>query len=143
MLYPIYASIKARLTDQVAAIKAISWYNNQYKGIKVIDSAVLVEFPDPLNIEAATKTTDRTDLTIKIHYLTKCITDVDGTIPDAQVEAHETEVAAAIAALKHHQLLTTEGALIGRPLQHTKYQSIQDYEGWLVTWLTFTTKLTL
>ena len=143
MLYPVYKSVKKRLTAQVPAIKAIQWYNNQYVGVIAAEPMVLIEFPSPADIEPLTKSTDRTELAIRIHYLTRAVSDADNMIPDSQVEAHEADVANVLATLKHYQLLDSEGVLIGKPLQYIQYRSVHDYEGWLVTWLTFTTKLTL
>lgn len=142
MLYPIYKSVKARLDDQVAAIKDIQFFNNQEQGVIHTEPLALIEFPDQLDIAAITKVTDRSLCVIRIRVITRVVTDIDNTIPDVQVEAHEVITAAVITALKHYTLLSA-GAPLGSSLQHIGYRTVPDYKGWLVSWLTFTTRLTL
>lgn len=142
MLTPVYKSVKARLAAQVAAIKDIQFYNRQEEGTIHAEPLALIEFPDELDIGSVSKTTDRALCTIRVRVISRVITDIDNTIPDAQVDAHSVITTAVITALKHHVLLSAATPL-GSSLQHIGYRSVPDYKGWLVTWLTFTMKMVI
>ena len=142
MLYPHFKSIKERLGAQVGGLKTIQWFNNQYAGIIHAEPLALIEFPDGMDVIAVSKNTFRTEFPIRIHVISRAVSDSDEVIDDNQVEAHDALVNEVLAALKHWMPVTDEGTL-GTPLVHTRYQTVHEYKGWLVTWLTFTTKKVL
>jgi hypothetical protein len=141
MLFPIYKSIKDRLASQVTDLKDIQWFNDQYAGIIHAEPIALIEFPDGLDIEAISKQSNRSLSSIRVHVISKSVSDSDDTISDSQVEKHEILVALVIAALNYYTPVSDTSVALGSKLIHTQYRSVHDYNGWLVTWLTFTTKI--
>lgn len=141
MLNPLYKSIKARLQLQVSAIKDIQWYNVQYAGVIHTEPLALIEFPNELDILNISKNTTRADCSIRVHVLSRSISDADNTIADTQVDSHDILVASVTTALNHYAPLTEAGLPLGSKLTLTTYKIVHDYKGWLVTWLTFTTKI--
>ena len=141
MLYPIYKSIKARLQLQVTSLKDIQWFNNQYAGVIHAEPLALVEFRDELNIAEISKITTRANCAINIHVLSKAIGDSDGTITDNQVETHEALVAQVSTALRHWSPTSELGAALGSAFIYTTHKIDHSYNGWLVTVITFTTKI--
>lgn len=142
MLFPFYTSVKSRLQNQVADLKDIQWYNNQYAGIIHTEPLALVEFPDAVDIVDISKSSCRVDITIKVHVISKAIADSDNAIPDSQVENHEDLVALVKTALKDYVLLDEDDVALGSRLVYRQYRIVQEYSGWLVNHLTFTTKMT-
>jgi hypothetical protein len=143
MLFPLYKSVKTRLALQVSDLKSIQWFNNQYEGIIHAEPLVLVEFPDGLDINEISKTSSRSDCSVRIHVISKSISDTDEDISDTQVETHDALVLAVTTALNHHTPLSEVEGPLGSKLIHTQYKIVHEYKGWLVTMLTFTTKINL
>lgn len=141
MLLPIYQSIKSHLKLQVTGLKDVQWFNNQYAGIIHVEPLALIEFPDVLDINEISKTTSRANCTIRVHVISKSITDSDDVISDSQVELHDALVLTITSALQHYAPLTETDIPLGSKLIHTQYQIVHTYKGWLVTLLTFTTKI--
>lgn len=142
MLYPHYKSIKGRLNAQVAGLKTIQWFNNQYAGIIHAEPLALIEFPDGMDVNAVSKNTYRTELPIRIHVISRAVSDSDEVIGDNQIEAHDDLVNEVLTALKHF-IPASADVVLSTALAHTRYQTVHEYKGWLVTWLTFTTKKVL
>ena len=139
MFYPYYKSLKDRLTDQVAALKDIQKYNDQYSGSNLTACVALIEFPDTVPDPYISKTTRRMSITMVVHIVSKIMSDIDGFIPDEQYKDHDEVIDTAVTALKEYQL-TYNSANLSRPLQITGYQEVGKYRGWFVTKIFLSTK---
>ena len=142
MLYPHYKTIKERLTAQVPGLKTTEWFNNQYAGIIHAEQLALIEFPDGMDIIGVTKSTYRTKFPVRIHVISRAVSDADEVIGDDQLQAHDALVNEVLTALRLW-LPEANGVPLSTSLVHTRYQAVHEYKGWLVTWLTFTTKMVL
>ncbi len=141
MFNPIYKSIKTRLKSQVTTLKDVVWYNNQYAGVFHAEPIALLEFPSELDINEISKSSSRSNCAIQVHILSKSVGDADSTISDDQVEDHETLCQSVVTALRYHTPLSETGTKLGSSLLYTHHKINQGYKGWLVTILTFNTKI--
>lgn len=139
MFYPLYKSIKDRLVNQVAALKDVQYFNNQYESSIHAEPIALIEFPVPVPVPEISKQTSRAEFTIRIHVISKSVSDVDHSITDAQVKAHDDLTDSVITALKAYVPLYS-GAAAGTILVLATAQSNQKNAGWLVTMVDFTTR---
>ncbi len=139
MFYPYYSALKSRLIDQVAALKDVQKYNDQYSGSNLTECVALIEFPDQVPVPYITKTTQRMSISMVVHIVSKIMSDVDGVIPDDQYQEHDELIDDVVTALKEYQL-QYNGSSISRPLQVIGYQEVGKYRGWFVTKIFLSTK---
>lgn len=141
MLYPLYKAIKDKLLHDVNDLKDVQWYNDQYNSIIHAEPLALVEFPEPVSITEISKQSDRGLCTVKVHIISKSVNEADNTVSDEQVLAQNTMEDSAITALKRFVPMNLTSVALGTSFKHTGLQTVHEYKGWLVTWLTFTTKI--
>ena len=132
MFYPYYSSLKARLLDQVEALKDIQKFNDQYSGGNLSECVALLEFPETVNTPYITKTTQRETVPMCIHIVSKIMSDKDGYVTDEQYLQHDQVADAVNTAIKEYQLVYA-GENLARPVQITGYQDNVKVRGWLVT----------
>lgn len=143
MLFPLYQSIKSRLQLFVVDLKDIQWYNVQYAGVIHAECLAFIEFPEELQLEEISKNTTRSDVSVRIHILSRAIPDADNTIPDPQIITHDSLVQLIATTLRFYIPLNEAGQPLATKLFQRRYKIVHDYKGWLVTHLTFTTKVML
>lgn len=141
MLFPIYKSVKERLAEQVSQLKDIALFNNQYAGLIHTEPLLLIEFPDAVDVTSVSKTHNRSLTSIRLHVISKGVSDADNTITDKQIEDHESLVSEVLSAADLFTPSDSDSISLSTKLQYIRYQKVNDYKGWLVTQLTFNLKL--
>jgi hypothetical protein len=139
MFYPFYKSIKDRIADQVKAMKDTQWFNDQYSSTIHAEPITFIEFPEIINFKGISKETDRSEISVTIHVVSKAMADNDASISDTQVKEHDDLAILVRDSLKSYQL-TYGGSSLGTKLQLTGYQAAHQYKGWLVIKIFYTTK---
>lgn len=135
MLNNIYQAVKSRLNTTG---KPVEWYNAQYDAVMLNEEGVFVEFPEKMNFAADSKQLRRAPVTVRLHVYTKALMDNDG-ITDAQVESHETLALSCKALMDGY---TPADNSCSR-LTFYAWQHWHRYNGWMVTFVEFTAKVTL
>jgi hypothetical protein len=88
MLLIPYQQIKQRL-DGIAGVRLLQWFNNQYEGTIHAVPAVFIEFLNELKFETVRRDVQQAEMKVRIHAVSKVLSAQDGSIPEAQIEAHE------------------------------------------------------
>jgi hypothetical protein len=142
MLYGIYTAIKSHLTanDPFTAIKGIEWYNVQYEGSIASTPRLFIEFPDALPFDDLGKeVAKRAPVKLRIHVITQALSGADGAIDDSVALTHEDR-AVWIRDLLDNYLPENN---ICKTIHFVAWQHFHKYKGWMVTFLDFTTKITI
>ena len=107
MLYKFFNAISTRLASGVASLEGVEWFNAQYDGTILKAPVAFVEFPEPVNIEEASKNLTRTEITVRIHVVSKVLTKIDNMVPDQAVIDHEAIAVAVRNLLRGYTLTET------------------------------------
>jgi hypothetical protein len=140
MYYPLYKAIKDRLVTELPDLKDVQWFNNQYAGVIHAEPIALIEFPSPVPVLEISKQTSRATIDVCVHIISKSMSDTDKSITDAQVKAHDDLGDAAVVALNNFAPVY-DSLSAGSKLIYSGFESDHSYIGWLVTKLSFTTKI--
>lgn len=89
MFYPIYNDIEKLLKDNIAAAKDVQWYNAQYDGTIAATPILFVEFPEPYAPEKMSIDLDKGTIRVRIHVVSKVLTDQTTRIPNKAIQDHE------------------------------------------------------
>jgi len=140
-LNPLKKAIAAALAN-VEGVENVQWYNAQYEDERLIaGQGVLVEFPEPVDFDPVTKSLRLADVQIRLHLYTQVIGDADGYISDTLTDAHEATALQIRDLLNNVSLKKDDGEAISGIMQHSGWQHWHRQRKWLVTWITFTTRV--
>lgn len=120
-----------------AELQDIKWFNNQYEGTILTAPVLFIEF-SPLVINRRTKQTNTTDITIRLHVVSKIVVDSDGDIPDTDVFRHESLAYRVLSLVEDVSLPFLEG--MTRSLRVAGWEHSYKYKGWMVTLIDLKTK---
>jgi hypothetical protein len=157
MLYKFFNSIATRLSSGVSALEGVEWFNDQYNGTILKAPMAFVEFPEPIPVEEVSKDLTRSEMTVRIHVVSKVLTKVDNTVPDQAVIDHEDVVVAVRDQLRGYTLTETiltvipedppepesilsETLDISNKLNWRRVQHFHKFQGWMVTTLDYVFK---
>ena len=141
MLYDIYQSIKSRLSE-VDGAENTQWFNMQYEnaGWPYV-SGFFVEFPDGMNFAFVSQQARQASLKVRIHVYRQNVQTHDG-IADTEVAAHET-VALAVKTALDRFAPEKDGARLAKPLLFSGWQHWHRLNGWMVTYVEFTSNMVI
>lgn len=153
MYFELYQSIKKivvagfgltldPITGKVTApfgseLQDIQWFNNQYEGTILVAPVLFIEFA-PLVINRQTKQAATTDISIRLHVVSRVVGDSDGDIPDTDVFRHESLAHRILSLLEDKPLSFLEEDT--RPLRLAGWEHHHKYKGWMVTLIDLKTK---
>jgi len=133
MFYPIFESLRNVLTPVVGE-KAVQWYNNQYESTITKSNIAFIQFKDGL-ISRLTKQANQLDCLIIVHIVQKVKSDVDGSISDIQLQAHDLAVDKVAESLNGY--VYTDGVTKSREIKLVGCEPQQSIGGFLVTLLSY------
>lgn len=141
MLKNIYTAIKTQLAA-VTTAENTQWFNMQYenKGWPY-RTGFFIEFPEQLNFEFVSNAARQAPLKVRVHVYAQQVQTHNG-INDAEVATHETMALAVKTALER---FTPEnaGAKLAKPLLFSGWRHWHRFNGWMVTYVEFDSKLQL
>lgn len=136
MLYEYYNAVK-NLVGDTDGLESVAWFNNQYDETIINDRVAYVEFPAPLTPNPVSKQMERSEVTIRLHVVSRVLQKIDGAIADSDIVSHETLCQAILSALRGQALTTADGVALTSRLRWSGWQHHHKYLGWMVTWIEF------
>ncbi len=131
MLLKTYQKIKQKLSV-IPEVKLLTWFNDQYEGTIHTVPAIFIEFPNELLLETLSKKNQQAPLTVRIHTVSKLISETDGSINETDIESHEA-INDQVYNLLHGLVAKENDKLIFNSLARTRYLQHQYLQGWYVT----------
>ncbi len=157
-LNPLYKSIRRGIMD-LAVVENVDWFNG-YEAVQLHEVGCFVEFPDEINFEEISKSDTRADLRVRVHIYTKVLRDVDGYIPQAEGEAHDTLALLVRDQLRNKALAVADGDFYAlnfdeddfyvfdetpeqlcKRLRFAGWRHWHYYKGYMITWVDYMTKV--
>lgn len=136
MFYNLFKSIQAATAAAVPALKAVQWFNMQYEATITQSPVAFIEFPDDSPADHASKDLTRLPVAIRVHVVSKVISSADGSVPDTAIQQAEALAASVRATLTGFRPAEC------KPLRFTGWRHWQRFNGFMITYVDFTTTLT-
>ena len=141
MLLQPFLKIKDKLTADVAGIKFVDWFNDQYAGTIHTAPAVFVEFPTELRFQTLRAQFQQSPFTVRIHLATKALADQTKHINPQLIEQHEIMTDEIYYALQGFGTQLSPTQKLFESLGRTAYKHHQYMQGWLVTTQDFESRI--
>jgi len=140
MLYEAYKAIETELA-KITEIKLVDWFNDQYQGTIHTVPAAFVEFPAPLRFKTLRNGFQMAPFTVRIHTVSKALSDISKKIPDDLLTEHDELVESVFTGIHRLSANIENGKRIFDPLERTDLQHHQYISGWLMTTQDFTSNI--
>ena len=141
MLLQAYNALKAQITAELPNIKYIDWFNDQYEGTIHTAPAIFVEFPVPLKLKTLRTNYQEAPFTVRIHVVTKALSDQKKTIKQSKLQEHSTLVEDIFKAIHRFSANDTEGKKLFTSLNRFDLTHHQYIKGWLMTTQDFSSQI--
>lgn len=143
MIYPIFKAVKDRITakDTENTIKGIEWYNVQYEGSITTTPRIFIEFPDKIPFNPQSKEITRGEPVLRIHLVTKTLSDTKGAVNDSSAEDHDALADTILGWLRGFLPVDSENNELCRKLRLNGWQHWHKYKGYMITFIDFTLKI--
>lgn len=134
MLLAAFNAIKNKLSADVAEIKLIDWFNDQYSGTIHTVPAVFVEFPVPLKLKTHRVKFQTAPLIVRIHAVSKALSDQSKKLKPVSLQQHEQLVQSVYHSLHGFGAsYASDGKKLFTSLNRFDLTHHQYIKGWLMT----------